>query len=264
MLTLTEEVMSQIDLRKTMVINLTKELGIGDQRANVMLALDISGSQEDRLKSGLIQTTLERLIPIALKFDDNNAIDVFPFHTEGFQHDVALTMDTLSGYVKKEILRKYTFGGTSYQPVISKIRRAVKNGGFADAQPKSSGGFFSKLFGGGGKQQTETPVASGINIRLPTYVIFLTDGDSFDHPQTKAEIIAASKEPIFWQFVGINDGQQFTFLETLDTMPGRFIDNANFFQINDLNQISDEQLYRNLLGEFPQWLKEARAKNLID
>jgi len=49
-----------------------------------------------------------------------------------------------------------------------------------------------------------------------------------------------------------------------DTMDGRFIDNANFFQLNDLNKISDEELYDRLLAEFPTWLREAKIKRIID
>ncbi len=48
-------------------------------------------------------------------------------------------------------------------------------------------------------------------------------------------------------------------------MEGRFIDNANFFHIEDIEKISDEELYNNLLNEFPSWLIEAqRKRNTLD
>ncbi|WP_282433066.1 VWA domain-containing protein [Desulfosporosinus youngiae] len=31
-----------------------------------------------------------------------------------------------------------------------------------------------------------------------------------------------------------------------------------------LDRISDEQLYERLLNEFPQWLKEAKLKKILD
>ncbi|MFZ3076008.1 MAG: VWA domain-containing protein [Psychrobacter glacincola] len=41
-------------------------------------------------------------------------------------------------------------------------------------------------------------------------------------------------------------------------MTGRVIDNCNFFELDDLDDISEEALYENMLEEFPVWLKEAR------
>ena len=46
-------------------------------------------------------------------------------------------------------------------------------------------------------------------------------------------------------------------------MEGRFIDNANFFALDDIDSISDEQLYERLMGEFPIWLKQAKQKNIL-
>ncbi|MDU5949065.1 MAG: VWA domain-containing protein, partial [Paenibacillus macerans] len=52
-------------------------------------------------------------------------------------------------------------------------------------------------------------------------------------------------------------------LQKLDEMPGRYIDNANFFALDDISSISDEELYDRLLNEFPAWIKEARAKGIL-
>jgi hypothetical protein len=72
----------------------------------------------------------------------------------------------------------------------------------------------------------------------------------------------ASKQGIFWQFVGIGK-EKFNFLQKLDDLTERFIDNADFFKLNDFNSISDEELYDRILTEFPTWLKEAREKGII-
>ena len=47
-------------------------------------------------------------------------------------------------------------------------------------------------------------------------------------------------------------------------MEGRYVDNANFFQLNDIMSISDSELYERLLNEFPEWLKEAKQKGILD
>ena len=97
---------------------------------------------------------------------------------------------------------------------------------------------------------------------LPTYVIFVTDGDNSDQRSTTQVIQNASAHPIFWQFVGIGN-EKFSFLRKLDEMPNRVTDNANFFQLSNVNAISDAELYQKLLTEYPSWLKDVRQKGWI-
>lgn len=81
-----------------------------------------------------------------------------------------------------------------------------------------------------------------------------------EHPQM--QIKEASNKPLFWQFVGIGNSS-FGFLEKLDDMDGRTVDNADFLKISNLTKLNDEDLYKALLGEFPDWLKAAKSKNII-
>ena len=67
---------------------------------------------------------------------------------------------------------------------------------------------------------------------------------------------------MFWQFVGVG-GSNYGILEKLDTMEGRYVDNANFFALDDFKKVSNPDLYGRLLNEFPQWLREIRAKGMI-
>lgn len=115
----------------------------------------------------------------------------------------------------------------------------------------------------------------------PVYVMFVTDGETFDKPESEKQITWAAYEPMFWQFMAIGKSNKdikqkgvggwlqrlaasdFGFLEKLDTMTGRFIDNANFFSVEDPATIGDEELYALLMAEYPQWLKKARAQGLL-
>jgi hypothetical protein len=63
---------------------------------------------------------------------------------------------------------------------------------------------------------------------LPAFVIFITDGGISQSSEIQAILRTASEYPIFWQFVGLG-GTGYGVLEELDTMPGRVVDNANFF-----------------------------------
>jgi len=48
----------------------------------------------------------------------------------------------------------------------------------------------------------------------------------------------------------------------LDNLKGRVVDNANFFAVNDINKITDQELYQRMLTEFPLWLKAAKEKGI--
>lgn len=113
-------------------------------------------------------------------------------------------------------------------------------------------GLLSRIMG---SKNTEKPT-------IPTLVFFITDGDNFDKKEAEDIIRKSSIQPIFWQFVGIG-GANFEFLRKLDDMSGRFLDNADFFNINDLRRISDEEFMDRVLNEFPQWIKKARAKGVL-
>ena len=97
---------------------------------------------------------------------------------------------------------------------------------------------------------------------MPAYVIFISDGGVGSNHEVERLLVEASKLPIFWQFVGVG-GSNYGILERLDTMSGRYIDNCNFFSLDDLHKVSDEVLYERLLNEFPAWLELARSKGII-
>ena len=58
-------------------------------------------------------------------------------------------------------------------------------------------------------------------------------------------------------------GRGYGILKKLDDMTGRVIDNCSFFELDGLDDISEEALYENMLEEFSSCLKEAREIGLI-
>lgn len=242
--------MSSINLRKQQVINLKKEIGIGGVKAQVVLALDFSGSMSTLYSNGTVQETLERVLPIGLAFDDNQEVDFYLFHDTYIKVDPSITMATIAGLAAK-IDRKYSKGGTNYAPVINKIIQEYRP---ITAEVKAGG-----LRGMLGGKETKVEAA-----KYPVYVIMITDGANFDKEATKAAIIEASKLNIFIHFVGIGpDKGEFKFLEKLDsTLIGKALDNVSFMYIEDLNKISDDQLYRGFMKEFPNWFKQAVARKI--
>ena len=110
------------------------------------------------------------------------------------------------------------------------------------------------------KAVTEFYQKDGLDV--PVYVLFISDGGVNDNRGITKVMTEAAKLPIFWQFVGLG-GRGYGILKKLDDMAGRVIDNCDFFELDDLDDISEEALYENMLEEFPSWLKEAREIGLI-
>lgn len=222
------DAITTINLRKEKLNKICLEKKeLQDLTSKVVVVLDYSGSMDQLYRDGVVQETLNRLLPLALRFDDDGEMELFIF-SNNYKQLPSLNINNFDNYIKNEkVLKKYSMGGTNYSPVIRNITKDQKGD-------------------------------------IPTFVIFITDGDCFSSDKTPTEeaIRKASDKPIFWQFVGIGDSS-FDFLESLDDMQGRYIDNADFLKISNVCNLSDEELYKALLGEFPDWLNAAKLNNII-
>lgn len=219
-----EESLQQLDLRKNEVAQLClSKPELNGLTSRVALVLDYSGSMKRLYDNGVVQAVVEKILPIAMNFDDNGSMEMWIFEN-GFRRLEDISLENFYGYIEENVL-KYRMGGTSYAPVMKDV--------------------FNKYI-------KEDPA------NLPNYVIFITDGENDDTAQTNKVIKELSRYPIFFQFVGIGNCS-FRYLRSLDEMEGRYVDNANFFAIEDINKISYEQL----LSEYPSWLADERVKSMI-
>lgn len=228
--------MVKIDLNKRaekVKIELEKKKML-NEKAQVVVVMDISASMSNLYNNGTVQELTERLLALGLNMDDNKTIDMFTFGEQAKEVD-EVTSNNYEGYVDR-MIRKNSFEyGTRYGAAMDKVikKYSAKKGLF--------------------KSATAT---------VPTFVIFVTDGDNSDKPLAEKLMKESSNQAIFWQFVGVGR-EKFSFLKKLDDMDGRFLDNADFFSIPDINDVSDEVLYQMLLTEFPEWIKQARAKGIL-
>ncbi|WP_247741166.1 VWA domain-containing protein [Cohnella sp. LGH] len=221
--------MSTIDLRKKTVGLLLEKKKLSGIVARVGLVLDITGSMRKLYNNGTVQEVVERILAIACKFDDNGELDVWVYDHE-FSRLPSVTERDFAGYVQSRILGDpsiHKFGRNNEPLVMEDIVRK-----YTKEEPDST----------------------------PVFIIFINDGGVVN--PTKKTLTEAAVHPIFWQFVGIGDSD-FEVLSQLDTLPGRVVDNANFFPIADITTITDEELYDKLLNEFPLWLKEAKAIGIL-
>ena len=223
-----EQSLINLDLRKKEVEEIV--MGIPQLHnivSRVALVLDFSGSMRTLYKNGTVQSVIERIMPIAMQFDDNQELDLWIFEN-GFTRLGGVTKENFYG-LATALLNRYSMGGTKYAPVMQDVYK---------------------------KYVKEEPA------QIANYVIFITDGDNSDHSETTKVMKELSNYPIFWQFVGIGD-ETFSYLQKLDDMSGRYVDNADFFSIEDINNVSDNELYRKLFDEYPGWLSDSKVQQMI-
>lgn len=202
-------------------ISLEKHIptSLNNKKARVVFCIDKSGSMCNMYYKGEVQRIVERLFPVALKFDDDGKMECYSFNMYAKRHH-DIDINNIRGYVDDNISCE---GGTNYCPVMRSVAE-ISN--------------------------------------VPTYIIFITDGDNEDKNASREFIKGISDKPIFWKFIGIGN-ERFTFLEELDDMSGRTIDNADFVKIEDISKISDDELYKLLMQEFSEWWTEAEKKGII-
>lgn len=260
--------MSSIDLQKKKIIDLSKVAeeiiaahGLNGETVEVKVAYDVSGSMAFNYASGEMQNVSDRLLGLAMKFDADKSIDLYAFDRDS--HDLgSVNEDNFYGFVRDHV-EPLVGGGTQYAPVMKDIvdSTGITIDTSVPVRAHEKKGFFQKLFGQ--KEEVITPQEVQVTPMKPVYVIFITDGDNFDHAPSESIIRESAKYGIFWKFVGIGNAS-FNFLRQLDNMTGRVIDNANFIEIQDIASISEQELYNLLLEEFPSWLKEARQKGIVN
>lgn len=202
-----------VDMSKGSKVDMTKHA------AKVALAMDYSGSMDVLFNNGSVQETVSRLLPIALKFDDNGALESWLFSNGAKKLD-PVTGQNYNTYVKNVMKKSgMCMGGTNYAPVLRNIIDYYKKG----------------------------------TDNTPAFVIFITDGANSDKYETNSVIKELSEYNLFVQFIGIGN-ENFTYLKSLDDIEGRKHDNTGFIAVKDMNAMSDEQLYTEILRQYKDWL----------
>lgn len=220
--------LTKIDsLKRKVAISLEKNK-LTSEKARVAVVFDASGSMSNLYSKGTVKRAFERVLAIAACMDDDGVLDVWFFGSKSMRV-TSVTERDYEDYVKRTYPQPRIFGGL----------------GAGNNEPRVMADVIHKF-------TIEEP-----NKELPIYVIFFSNGGIYEEKKISRLLIDSSKENIFWQFVGIGNAQ-YGVLQNLDNLRGRVVDNANFFAFDDLDQISDEELYNRLFSEFPLWLKEAR------
>jgi hypothetical protein len=237
------------------------------QKSKVALALDFSLSMSNEYKKGTVQRLAEKVLALATQLDDDGAIDLFLFDTQADY----LGEVTLANF--RDIIAQFTkgrrMGSTNYADLFRKLvahynltpqTETVVTG----TETVTIKGGFLKKDSEETREIVETrfiPLKSPIN--EPILAIFLTDGAPNSRPEAVAELTKASYSPIFWQFLSIGD-ESIPFLQKLDDLPKRFIDNADYKPVGgDIDKVTDAKLFSMILDEYPAWVIEQRKRGQI-
>lgn len=224
-----------IKLAKPIEISLKKN-NLEQQKSRVAFVLDASGSMYQQFKKGYVQQVLERITALAVQFDDDQSLDIWAFGTK-YKKYKDVTLDNIADYIKLLQLRDKKPG----------VREIIPGLGGRNDEPAVMTDVFNYYR----------------DSKEPVYVVFISDGGVSQSRAISKIIRESAHYPIFWQFVGLG-GKNYGILEQFDDLDDRLVDNCNFFKIDDFNDISDEELYRRLLNEFPDWLKEIKAIEMIN
>ena len=248
------------------------ERGLGEHTANVALMLDYSGSMESRYNRGQVQTLVERMLPFAVRFDDDAEIDTFFFPNTKMER-FGINLDNVEGCVER-ITKGHRMGSTPFTNAFDQVFQYYK---FAENR--------------------------GSRRNMPVYLIFVTDGIPDNRSSAIRCIEQAATYPMFTQFMAIGEdwpigddltpnqtfsqpekkkgfwGKMFgggsgpksetpktsgmRFLVELDEEMDTEIDACNAFAVENPATVDETRLYNLMTREYPLWLPEARKRRLI-
>lgn len=235
-----QRLLEKAEKKQPRMANLIKQAGISlekrglaEARYRVCLVLDISASMDQEYLKGSVQKLAERALALAARLDDDGEVEVYLFGEKAHRKP-PLSLDNVRHYIDE--LRIRLEGNTKYLLPMKMVREDADAAGH----------------------------------HYPTLVLFITDGATANEAAVKRFMIEVSAEPIFWKFMGIRRGKRgffsgdnFGFLEELDDMGGRTVDNADFFTVDASVTLSDAKLFDLLVNELDSWQRAAKRAGIL-
>jgi hypothetical protein len=198
-----------------------RKANLEGQPVAVYLVADFSFSMTNYYADGTMQDLTDRMLALSAGVDDDGSIPVILFHNRSLP-EVRVHVDQSVGAMDRIVAQAGGMGGTAYAPAIAAVRELHRREGQGN----------------------------------PGLVVFQTDGDTGNPGAVEKQIKDAAREPLFFQFVGYGYEEK-AFLDKLDKMPGRVIDNAGYFHAGpNPKGTPDAELYDRIIGgEFTQeWM----------
>lgn len=200
-------------------------------KLQVKSCIDISGSMSSLFSNGTVQEVTDRLLAVAVRFDDNQSIESYCFGSDAAQlSDIKPAM--FGKYIDNCFLPEakksgHLWSGTSYAKALKLIMK--------DGQGQSG------FFGFGKKSKPD-----------PTYLMFITDGDTYDEADSEKLLMEFDEQNTYVQLIGIGTGSSFGFIKR---MADKY-DHVGFVTFPSIELISDEDIYEKLLTEeLATWIR---------
>lgn len=203
----------------------------------VKCMIDVSGSIAPLFNDGTMSELFDRLIPVAMRFDDDKSIEAYAFGSKAAKVDDIKESDFsnnnyISRFKNQAENADILWTGTKYSKALELL-----------AKPEKASGLFGGMF----SKSVESS---------PTYVLFITDGDTQgDERETRKLLEKMAGTKVYIQFVGVGRGSRFAFLKE---MADEF-DHVGLVSFPDLGTTSDETMYQALLSSEPcAWFKSVK------
>ena len=220
------------ELYKNMFLMLARYPGAAERSVQVVMCSDISGSMFDQYRNGRMQRVVDKFFTYASTLSDAAAMDFWAFAAKSRQFG-AVTMDNVRDYTFAEM------GG--FERWMSMLNYQFNN------EPEAMRDIMM-IYGG---------------LRAPVMVLFVTDGHLSADWAIEEILIKTSRFPIYWQFIGIG-GSEYGILSCLNEIDGRHSNNAAFLKLEDIDDLSDQALFQELLCNLEQWLNELSCKKMLE
>jgi stress response protein SCP2 len=223
----------RLDMRKREVHKVLLSKNATGVRARVILVIDKTGSMTKQYSGRVVHRVVERMLAVATQIDDDGQLEPY-MYARKFARVPDISVTNVESWTDEFLHLSGVHGGIDYDAI--------------------------------GASNDELPIMNEILNTIvpgrPVLVLFFTDGGFRKKVPISELMRTASSAPVFWQFVGIGRAN-YGVLERLDDMEGRVVDNAGFFALDDIDQVSDDDLYQRLLSEIPDWLRAATSAGIL-
>ncbi|MEV0127645.1 VWA domain-containing protein [Dactylosporangium sp. NPDC050688] len=220
---------SSVDLRKYAVAVSLVKSGLDARTFRVVLAIDCSGSTKKLFRSGVMQRSLERMVVIADLLDDNGEMEVW-FFGDFPVRSAPVRVATAPDYLERQAADKKRAEGGNFEP---RVMKEILDWTAAEPSPH------------------------------PTLVLFWSDGGVHAEKQITELLVRSSNRPVYWMFLGLGVAD-YGVLARLDNVRGGLVDSAGFLPIDDIDLLSDDDLYGQIFGTFvSRWHSAAAAAGIL-
>ena len=202
-------------------------LNLAQCRARIVLVVEASQQTAQYFSNGSMQNLITKVLPLALQFSNNAQLEYW-----------------LYGSRPKKM---FPIGERNY----------------ASAIPNDWGSLMWSL----GENKSETTAMTEVlsscqPFNMPSYILFITSGNTALNNQIEQMVAYSSQFPVFWQFLGMGSNRYGIF-ENITNLSGSTVCNAKFAAISGFSQNSTPELYKFLLSDFAKWRKEATKIGIV-